>query len=203
MRMKILVIAVAALIATTALAQQKPDPARLDAMIKAAFPGAPADWQSRLVGDDTMKECSDTHNSPPNAMAEAIQKRERAKIKYPADGKLMGDWKNGEKLAQSGYGLRFSDYPPRNVNGGNCYACHQLTKAEVSYGTVGSSLLGYGKLRNFAEADVKAAYEKIYDSNAVYACSLMPRFGANSVLTIDQIKDLVALLMSPDSPVNK
>jgi sulfur-oxidizing protein SoxX len=31
----------------------------------------------------------------------------------------------------------------------------------------------------------------------------MPRFGANKILTIDQIKDAVALLMSPDSPVNK
>ena len=31
----------------------------------------------------------------------------------------------------------------------------------------------------------------------------MPRFGANKILTIEQIKDLVALLMSPDSPVNK
>jgi sulfur-oxidizing protein SoxX len=172
-------------------------------MIKAAFPGAPPDWQSRFVADETMKECSDTHNSPSKAMAEAIQKREKAKIKYPDDGKFMGDWKKGEKLAQSGYGLRFSDYPPKNVNGGNCYACHQLTKAEVSYGTVGPTLLGYGKLRNFAEADVKAVYEKLYNSNAAFACSLMPRFGANSVLTIDQIKDLVALLMSPDSPVNK
>jgi sulfur-oxidizing protein SoxX len=116
--MKTLVIAVATLMATPALAQQKPDPASLDAMIKAAFPGAPPDWQSRFVGDETMKECSDTHNIPSKAMAEAIQKREKAKIKYPDDGKFMGDWKKGEKLAQSGYGLRFSDYPPKNVNGG-------------------------------------------------------------------------------------
>jgi sulfur-oxidizing protein SoxX len=201
--MKTLVIAVATLVATPALAQQKPDPARLDAMIKAAFPSAPADWQSRLVGDETMKECSDTHNNLSPAAAAAIQNREKAKIKYPDDGKFMGDWKNGEKVAQSGYGLRFTDYPPRNPTGGNCYACHQMTKEEVSYGTVGPTLLGYGKLRNFAEADVKAAYEKIYNSNAAFACSLMPRLGTNGVLTIDQIKDLVALLMSPDSPVNK
>jgi sulfur-oxidizing protein SoxX len=150
-----------------------------------------------------MKECSDTHNSPSKAAAETIQKREKAKIKYPADGKLMGDWKNGEKIAQSGYGFRFSDYPPKKFVGGNCYACHQLTKAEVSFGTVGPTLLGYGKLRKFTDAEVKLAYEKIYDSHAAFACSLMPRFGASNVLTVDQIKDLVALLMSPDSPVNK
>ena len=88
-------------------------------------------------------------------------------------------------------------------NGGNCYACHQLTKAEVSYGTIGPSLLDYGKIRKFSEADTKAAYEKIYNAQAAYPCSNMPRFGTNKVLTIDQIKDLVALVMSPDSPVNK
>lgn len=99
--------------------------------------------------------------------------------------------------------MRFTDYPPRRENGGNCYACHQLTKQEVSYGTVGPSLLGYGKLREFKEAEVKLAYEKIYNSHAAFPCSLMPRFGANKVLSVDQIKDIVALLMSPDSPVNK
>jgi sulfur-oxidizing protein SoxX len=55
----------------------------------------------------------------------------------------------------------------------------------------------------FSRAAWFVLYEKLYDSHATFACSLMPRFGANSVLTIDQIKDLVALLMSPDSPVNK
>ena len=31
----------------------------------------------------------------------------------------------------------------------------------------------------------------------------MPRMGANKFLTIEQIKDLVAYVMSPESPVNK
>ena len=78
-----------------------------------------------------------------------------------------------------------------------------MTKQEVSYGTLGPPLLNYGKLRNFGEAETKAAYEKIYNSHAGFPCSNMPRFGANKILTIEQIKDLVALLMSPDSPVNK
>jgi sulfur-oxidizing protein SoxX len=188
-----------------ASAQQKPavDIAKIDADIVAAFPTAPADWKSRFVQDDTMKECSIHQNAPPKAVAEAIQQREKAKIEYPADGKFVGDWKAGERLAQSGYGLRFTDYPPRNPNGGNCYACHQLTKAEVSYGTIGPSLLNYGKIRNFSEPDTKAAYEKVYNAQAAYPCSNMPRFGTNKVLTVEQIKDLVALVMSPDSPVNK
>jgi len=203
----IILVAAAILIAgvTGSSAQQKlvVDAAKVDADIAKAFSAAPAEWKPRLEQDESMKECSIHENSPPKAVAEGIQKREKAKIEYPADGKLMGDWQSGEKLAQSGYGLRFTDYPARNPNGGNCYACHQLTKSEVSYGTIGPSLINYGKIRNFSEADTKAAYEKVYNAQAAYPCSNMPRFGTNKVLTIEQIKDLVALVMGPDSPVNK
>jgi L-cysteine S-thiosulfotransferase len=115
----------------------------------------------------------------------------------------MGDWEKGEALAQSGYGMRFTDYPPARENGGNCYACHQITAAEVSYGTIGPSLLGYGKLRDFSEEAVKATYDKIYNPHSQLACSMMPRFGPNEVLTVDQIRDIVALLMDPESPVNQ
>jgi sulfur-oxidizing protein SoxX len=31
----------------------------------------------------------------------------------------------------------------------------------------------------------------------------MPRFGHQGFLSVDQIKDVTAYLMSPDSPVNK
>lgn len=190
-----------ALAAPGALAQQAVPTA--DAAIAAAFAAAPADWKDRLTPDETMKVCSEHRNNPPAKEAEAIQKRAQAAIEYPADGKFLGDWKKGESLAQSGYGLRFSDYPPARQNGGNCYACHQLAAKELSFGTIGPSLLNYGKLRDFKESEVKALYERIYNSQASLPCSNMPRFGANKILTIDQIKDIVALLMSPDSPVNK
>jgi sulfur-oxidizing protein SoxX len=198
-------VSAAALSATGVLAQSKSgiDPGKVEAAMQAAFAKAPADWQPRLVGDETMRACSQHRNAPPAAVAKAIQARELATVKYPADGKLVGDWKKGEAAAQSGYGLRFTDYPATRANGGNCYACHQLTKAEISFGTVGPSLLEYGKIRKFAEADTKAAYEKIYNGHAAFPCSLMPRFGTNGILTLEQIKDLTALLMSPDSPVNK
>jgi sulfur-oxidizing protein SoxX len=204
--MKRLFVTVAACcFAVSAQAQDKPkvDPAKVDTEISAAFPTAPADWRPRLDQDETMKQCSLYRNAPPRNVAEEIQKRERAQIEYPADSKLMGDWASGEKIAQSGYGLRFTVYPARQANGGNCYACHQLSKAEVSYGTIGPSLLNYGKNRNFSEADTKAVYDKIYDAQAAYPCSNMPRLGLHGVLSIEQIKDLVALVMSPDSPVNK
>jgi len=182
-----------------AAAQQ---PANVDGAVKAAFPTAPADWAARLRPDDTMALCSAHRNSPPKAVADAIQKREQATIVYPPDNNFIGDWRKGEALAQSGYGLRFTDYPARQQNGGNCYACHQITKSEVSFGTLGPSLGNYGRIRDFDPADAKALYEKIYNSNAVFACSTMPRFGANKILTIEQIKDIVALLMSRESPVN-
>ena len=199
------VLALGATAMSCALAQQPAavDDRRIDAAVKASWPQAPADWQPRLVPDETMQSCSQYRNTPPRAVADAIQARERASIRYPADGKLMGDWKKGESIAQSGYGLRFTDYPATRQNGGNCYACHQLDAREVSYGTVAPSLLAYGRNRKFAEAEVKAVYDRIYDSHAALPCSNMPRFGTNGVLTIEQITDLVALVMSPESPVNK
>ncbi len=200
--MRLTIIALAVTLATPALAQQPVDATRANTAIQSAFPTAPAEWASRLTGDETMQQCSAARNSAAKDIAAAIQKREQATILYPTDNNFIGDWRRGEALAQSGYGLRFTDYPPRQVNGGNCYACHQLTKAEVSYGTLGPSLSEYGKLRDYKPEAVKAAYEKIYDSHAALPCSTMPRFGANQVLTIEQIKDAVALLMSPDSPVN-
>lgn len=201
----LLAAAISGLALTPALADPpiKIEAARVDAVLKQAFKQAPEDWGPRLNQDETMKVCSSTRNHPSDAEFKAIQVRERAAIQYPADGKLMGDWQKGEKIAQSGYGMRFSDYPPKNPNGGNCYACHQLTKSEVSYGTIGPSLAAYGKNHKFGEAEIKAAYDKIYNSHAANPCSLMPRFGTNKILDIEQIKDLTALLMSPESPVNK
>src|SRR5262245_16250702 len=179
------------------------DESRIDAATRAAFPNASADWLSRFKTDQTLEACSRNRDAPPAETARTIAARESTTIQYPPDGKLIGDWKRGEQIAQSGYGLRFTDDPPTRENGGNCYACHQLTKEEVSHGTVGPSLVQYGKIRRFSEADAKVAYDKTYNSHATSPCSLMPRFGTNGVLTIEQIRDIVGLLMSPESPVNR
>jgi sulfur-oxidizing protein SoxX len=115
----------------------------------------------------------------------------------------VGDWKKGEATAQSGYGMRVGDTTPGRANGGNCYACHQIDKKELSYGTLGPTLHQYGKLRGNSEAIVKYTYDKIYNSQAFSACSNMPRFGHNGILSPEQIADLVGLLMDPASPVNQ
>jgi sulfur-oxidizing protein SoxX len=203
--MRSLIAAVAgAALAGTAFAQTAgPVPAAVEKAIQESWVNAKPDWKARLVQDETQKVCSLYRNAPPKAVADAVIAREKATIRYPADGKLMGDWKKGEQLAQSGYGGRFTDYPPRRENGGNCYACHQLAKSELSYGTLGPSLLEYGKIRKFAEAEVKATYERIYNPHAVIPCANMPRLGASGFLTVEQIRDLTAYVMSPESPVNK
>ena len=87
--------------------------------------------------------------------------------------------------------------------GGNCYNCHQLAKAEISYGTIGPSLYQFGKLHGYGVDMQKYAYGKVFNPEAYAACTNMPRFGHNGILTEEQIKDVVALLMDPNSPVNK
>lgn len=178
------------------------DPATVDAVIRASFTKLPEGWETRIEQDETQRECSVARNAPSAEQAAAIEARETAKLAFPADGVLLGDWKAGEKIAQNGRGGQFSD-PPGTVSGGNCYACHQLAPQEVSFGTLGPSLTGYGRVRDYDPEAIKAAYAKIYDAEAAFPCSTMPRFGTNGVLDEQQIKDLVAFLFDPASPVNK
>ncbi len=172
--------------------------------IAASFKTTDSAWRQRLVQDETQRLCSKAHDRPDKATAERIEKMNLAmKIAYPQSGTLVGDWKRGEVLAQSGYGLRVGDTAPNRPTGGNCYACHRLQARELSYGTLGPSLLGYGKMRGNSEAVVKYTYDKIWNAQAFSACSSMPRFGHNGILTPAQIADLVALLVDPASPVNQ
>lgn len=188
--------------AAAAPAQKKADPVLVEAYLKNTFGKQSPEWQAKIVPDETLKMCNAVHNNVASKDADKIIKAELAKVVYPADGKFLGDWKEGRKIANNGRGGQFSD-PEGTVAGGNCYACHQLEKSEVSFGTLGPSLTNYGKDRKFDAAEAKNAFTKIFDSQAVLACSNMPRFGANKVLSEKQITDLVALLFDPESPVNK
>jgi sulfur-oxidizing protein SoxX len=171
-------------------------------VMKASFKDRGQAKVSRLNQDETQAACSKYFAGVPKDGARKIEALNLKTIKYPADGKLTGDWKAGERIAQTGVGMQFSDNPA-NPSGGNCYACHQLSKAEISFGTIGPSLYHFGKLRGFTSETQKYAYGKIYNAQAYSACSSMPRFGHNGILTEQQMKDLTALLMDPESPVNK
>jgi sulfur-oxidizing protein SoxX len=203
--MKHLVFAVlfAALVPATTQAQDNPkvDPARLEAITKAMWPKTPQGWESRVTFDATQRQCSEHRNTPTAAAFDEIRARELATIRFPADGQVLGNWQNGKRIANGGRGGTFTDRPM--TNGGNCYACHQLDLAEVSYGTLGPSLHLYGKNRGFKPDEAKAAYAKIYNSMAVMPCSTMPRFGYHGFLTEQQMKDVTAFLFDPESPVNK
>lgn len=188
--------------AGSATAEERPAQAVIDAYIKSTFGKASAEWQARIKPDDSLAVCNTTRNNPSSADSEAMLKRESARVVYPADGKFLGDWKKGYQVANNGRGGQFSD-PPGTVAGGNCFACHQLDPKEVSYGTLGPSLSAYGKDRKYDPETIKDAYTKIYNSMAVVPCSNMPRFGVNKVLDEQQIKDVMAYLFDPESPVNK
>jgi L-cysteine S-thiosulfotransferase len=153
--------------------------------------------------DEVQVLCTRYRNEAPKDMADRIEATESASIRYPASGKFLGDWRQGEKIAQDAYGLRFTDPDTKRPNGGGCYNCHRIAPGEISYGTIGPSLYRFGALRGAGEPVQRYVYGKIYDSQAFLACSHMPRFGRNGVLTEQQITHLVALLLDPESPVNK
>ena len=171
-------------------------------MIKTSFKTRGQATIARLNQDDAQALCSKHAGELPKGVSDAIEKAQQATIRYPASGKLMGDWREGERIAQSGVGKQFTDAQTRPA-GGSCYNCHQLSKQELSFGTIGPSLYQFGKQRGASEAMQKYTYGKIYNSEAFTACSNMPRFGHNGVLTEEQIAHLVALLLDSDSPVNK
>lgn len=173
------------------------------AMMKRDFQSKGQASVERIQEDSLQAICNKTNNNPPAGIAAPALLEQAKAVKYPADGQLMGDWKSGEKIAQSGKGLTWADEPGQPA-GGNCYNCHQIDPKEISYGTLGGSLLNFGKLRGGASAEMqKYVYSKIYNAKSYNLCSLMPRFGHVGALNEQQIKYLVALLLDPESPVNK
>ena len=137
----------------------------------------------------------------PASLAKEIETAATAGVVYPKDGQFLGDWKAGLKIAENGKGMQWSD-KPGSANGGNCLACHEMVANDPSQGNIGPSLRHYGKLRGNSEAILKYTWARIYDSTAFNACSYMPPFGSSHILTEEQMKDVMALLMDPKSPVN-
>src|SRR5215212_6020615 len=176
-------------------------------MIKGSFRAQGQATVDRIQQDEVQRICSGRTPSP--ADIKRIETAELATIRPPSNGRYLGDWREGEKLAQNGRGMTWTD-PANAPAGGNCYNCHQLSKAEISFGTIGPSLYHYGKLRGVddpanpaAAPIVQYTWGKIYNAKAYNACSEMPRFGHAKVLSEQQMQDLMALLLDPKSPVNQ
>ena len=182
------------------------DEAALDAktseIIKRDFRDKGIATVERVNQDKLQAACTKYLDKLPDDVKTEIQSEQTQNIKWPADGKYMGDWKAGEQLAQSGRGMTWSD-KAEDPAGGNCYNCHRLSTKEIAYGTIGPSLLNYGKIRGNSEGLQRYVYGRIYNAKAFSACANMPRFGHMGILSETQIKDLVALILDPESPVNK
>lgn len=184
-----------------------------DKIVKASFRDEGIAKVDRLLAtDETNRACSEADASGKpldEKTAKAIEAANFKSIKWPSDGQFIGDWKQGEAIAQSGRGLTWTD-TATSVNGGNCYNCHQIDKKEISYGTIGPSLYNYGKLRGVSNPSdpaskpiVEYTWGKIWNSKAYNACSNMPRAGHMGILNETQVRHIVGLLLDPKSPVNQ
>lgn len=212
----LLPLAAAAVCFLTACSTPLPSSADLDKLTKEivarSFRAQGQAQLDRVNPDEDNLLCAQADQSGTTIdekLAAAIEARNMKTVKLPADGKFLGDFKQGERIAQSGSGKTWTDKADA-ANGGNCYNCHQISKEELSYGTLGPSLYNYGKMRGVANPNsaeskpiVEYTWGKINNPRAYNACSSMPRFGHKGVLTEMQIKHLMALLLDPASPVNK
>jgi len=189
---------VAMLVAPLALAD--PTPQDVQKLMQRDFHARGQAGMDRVVQDGVQRVCTESGDQPPVGLAKSLEADQMKSIVYPS-GSLMGDWKRGESIAQNGRGLQWTDKP--GAAGGSCYNCHQLSPQEASFGTLGPSLRQFGKVRGNGQEIQRYVYGKIYNAKAFNLCSQMPRLGLSGTLTEEQIKDLVALLLDPGSPVNR
>jgi L-cysteine S-thiosulfotransferase len=188
------------LFAATA-AHAQPTVKEVEQVLKRDFHPRGQATMDRVPQDGLQRLCTESNDRPPAEVAKAMEADQMKTIVYP-QGSLMGDWKRGERIAQGGRGLTWSDKPGAPADG-SCYNCHQLSPKELSHGTLGPSLRGFGRTRGTSAEIQRYVYGKIYNAKAYNLCSQMPRLGASGTLTPEQIKDLVGLLLDPASPVNE
>ena len=177
------------------------DSLRIQKILQRDFHARGQATMDRVVQDGLQRLCTESGDTPPAGVTKALEADQLKTIVYPM-GSLMGDWRRGERIAQSGAGATWSDKPGAPA-GGSCYNCHQLSRQETSHGTLGPSLYGFCKIRGTGLEVQKYVYGKIFNAKAYNLCSQMPRLGYSGTLTPEQIKDLVALLLDPGSPVNQ
>lgn len=206
MRKALLLPAAAALVAcaTPAPVGDRPkvsagDLDQITGLLKRDFKPRGQATMDRVQLDEVQRLCNLHGDNPPAELARPLEDAQLKAIKFP-EGSLIGDWKNGERIAQSGRGSMWSDTPGVQ-EGGSCYNCHQLSPKVAAFGTIGPSLAGFGKIRGNRPEIQRYVYGKITNAKAYNACSHMPRLSAT--LNEQQIKDLVALLLDPASPVNQ
>ncbi len=172
------------LVLACGLTVSQDQPTRLEDVIAAGGSG----FRQDLGQDSDQALCSRYSNQLPEVELGGFIERQRATIRYPGSGSLLGNYREGEKL--------FID-----VRKGNCYACHTADPREKGAGRMGPSLTGYGQ-RGTGEATVRYTYQKIYNAWAFQACSLMYRGGYHGLLSPEETAHITAYLLDPASPIN-
>jgi len=214
-----------------------------ESYLKLSFGSSGIATMDRLKQDKTQAICSQSayeatrlgmplvskNTSNSDLLLESLRETNKALIFTPSDLVYFGDYARGEAIAQDGRGKTWTDSVDQ-LSGGNCYNCHQLSKKELSYGTLGPSLYGYGKSRGVTSQAIYDELKKnpkesplvqytwgmLVNSKAYNLCTVMPRFGVafeslkgfdqsgtKAILNERQLQDLMALLLDPNSPVNR
>lgn len=162
----------------------------------------------RLKQDKLQKACSELKGGQMDSdTAQKVTQLARESMLYPEGGIELGDWEKGQAIAENAFGFRVGhsvdDHSARET-GGLCINCHRLEEEKTQRsGTLGPSLIGYGKARGTSEQTLRYTYEVIYNPHTLFPCSNMPRMGANGILSQQKIADVMAYLLDPESPVNK
>ncbi len=161
----------------------------------------PATIERLTQRDAAQKKCSEYPLEFTDEERSTFKTEQLKTVQYPEDSEFLGDWKEGKKIALNSKGMQYSDEVD-GMNGGNCFACHQITKTEIAFGNLGPSLYQYRQTKGSNQKVIKYTWEKIYNAQAHRECSKMPRFGYAGILTEQQLKDVMAFLFDPKSPVN-
>src|SRR3954452_12965850 len=122
-----------------------PTPQEVQKVMQRDFHARGQPGMDRVVQDGVQRVCTESHDRPPAELAKALEADQMKTIVFP-EGSLLGDWKRGEALAQSGRGLTWND-KPGDPAGGSCYNCHELSPQELSHGTIGPSLRRFASTR--------------------------------------------------------
>src|SRR5581483_16937 len=109
----------------------EPTPQDVQKVMQRDFHARGQAGMDRVVQDGVQRVCTETQNRPPAELARALEADQMKTIAFP-QGSLLGDWKRGEAIAQSGRGLTWND-KPGDPAGGSCYNCHELSPREMSH----------------------------------------------------------------------
>src|SRR5258708_40311135 len=73
----------------------------------------------RLNQDAVQRVGTESRDQPAAEVAKSLEAEQMKGIAFP-EGSLIGDWKRGEAIAQSGRGMTWKDNPSEPA-GGSCY----------------------------------------------------------------------------------